>query len=69
MTKATETTFYATRNFKDAGTEREFEKGKPLEGVDEDTARNYVAAGAASTEKPVAEKSGTDKPSAEKATA
>lgn len=56
MTKATETlTYYATRDFTDAGTERSFEKGKPLENVDEATARNYAAAGAASTEKPAAD--------------
>lgn len=53
-TKATdtETTYYATRNFKDAGTERSFEAHKEIKDVDADTMRNYVAAGAASTEKP-----------------
>lgn len=69
MTKATDTTYYATRDFTDAGTERSFEKGKPLEDVDEGTARNYAAAGLASTEKPTPEKPAADKPSTDKATA
>ncbi len=51
-TTAKATTYYATRDFKDAGTERAFTGGKPLENIDEDTARNYAAAGLASTEKP-----------------
>ncbi len=58
--KATDTTtYYATRDFKDAGTERSFEGGKALEDIDEATARNYEAAGLASTEKPVADKAET----------
>lgn len=51
-TTAKATTYYATRGFKDAGTERTFVGGKPLENIDEDTARNYAAAGLASTDKP-----------------
>lgn len=71
-TKTIETpTYYATRDFTDAGTERSFEKGKPLENIDEATARNYAAAGAASTEKPdaAADKATNAKPSDTKPTA
>lgn len=74
-TKANDTpTYYATRDFTDAGTERSFEKGKSLENVDEATALNYAAAGAASTEKPeasepAAAKANNTKPSDSKPTA
>lgn len=55
MTTKTTTTYYATRDFKDAGTGREFEAGKPLSKIDEGTAKNYAAAGLASTTPPAAE--------------
>lgn len=51
-------TYYATKDFIDAGTEALFERGKPME-IDEGTAANYRAAGLASTDKP-----STDKPTA-----
>lgn len=53
-TVAKDATYYATRNFKDAGTERSFTGGEPLKDIDEATARNYEAAGLASTAKPSA---------------
>lgn len=48
-------TYYATKDFIDAGTETLFERGKPME-IDKGTAANYLAAGLASTDKPAAEK-------------
>lgn len=72
-TEAKKTTFYATRFFKDAGTERTFEFGAELTDLDEGTLRNYAAAGVASTEKPKAEEATSDatatKPSDNKPTA
>ncbi|MGT2514799.1 hypothetical protein ACVOMT_11680 [Sphingomonas panni] len=63
-TKATAaTTYYATKAFKDAGTERSFAFGKPVD-VDEATALNYEAAGLVSTEKPEAEQPAASKPAA-----
>jgi hypothetical protein len=44
-------TFYATRNFKDTGTGRSFEGGKPIE-ADPGEIGNYEAAGLASDKKP-----------------
>lgn len=38
---------YATRAFKDAGTEREFAAGEQITGVDAGTMRNYRAGGLA----------------------
>lgn len=43
---------YATRDFKDAGTERAFEKGAELTDVEAGALANYVAAGLATTDKP-----------------
>jgi hypothetical protein len=46
-------TMYATRDFKDAGTLRAFEGGKPVE-ADAATLANYKAAGLVSTDQPQA---------------
>jgi len=46
-------TMYATRDFKDAGTLRAFEGGKPVE-ADEGTLANYKAAGLVSPDQPQA---------------
>jgi hypothetical protein len=55
MAKAPESkTFYATRDFKDAGTEKAFEQGKPVEATPGEIA-NYEAAGLVSTEKTAAQ--------------
>jgi hypothetical protein len=55
MAKAPETkTFYATRDFKDFGTSKAFEQGKPVEAAPGELA-NYEAAGLVSTEKPAAQ--------------
>ncbi len=63
-TKATDTTkYYATKDFIDAGTERLFEHGKEMD-IDVGTAANYLAAGLASTENPVADKPSTAKAAA-----
>ncbi|MEG3089501.1 hypothetical protein [Sphingomonas sp. PB4P5] len=47
-------TYYATRDFGDAGTERQFTKGEKLTDVEHGSLVNYAAAGLASTEKPKA---------------
>lgn len=47
---------YATRAFKDAGTEREFAAGEQITGVDAGTLRNYRAGGLASPQDSEAEK-------------
>lgn len=47
---ATPKTLYATRDFKDAGTEKAFKLGDDV--TDEPGAENYAAAGLASEEKP-----------------
>lgn len=44
-------TMYATRDFKDAGTLRTFENGKPVD-ADDATLANYKAAGLVSTDQP-----------------
>lgn len=44
-------THYATKNFKDAGTERSFIAGEEITDATAGELANYVAAGAASTEK------------------
>ncbi len=66
MTTKTETkpTYYATRDFNDAGTGRSFEAGKVLNDIDEGTALNYEAGGLASTEKPKSEDQAAIKPAA-----
>lgn len=64
MTTKAAGTYYATRDFKDEGTGKSFEGGKPMPDVDEATFANYAAAGLASTEKPAAEKASTDKATA-----
>ena len=52
-TAAADKPHYATRDFKDAGSERQFVKdGKPLTDVTPGELANYVAAGLASTDKP-----------------
>lgn len=43
--------YFATKDFRDAGTERSFEKDQPLVDVDAGTLANYKAAGLASKEK------------------
>lgn len=43
---------FATRNFKDAGTTRFFERGDEITEVTDGEIVNYAAAGLASTEKP-----------------
>lgn len=43
---------FATRDFKDAGTTRFFERGAELKDVSPGELGNYLAAGLASTEKP-----------------
>lgn len=43
---------FATRNFSDAGTLRNFESGDEIKGAAPGEIANYVAAGLASTEKP-----------------
>lgn len=63
-TKAAAGTYYATRDFKDEGTGRSFEGGKPMTEVDEGTFANYEAAGLASTEKPAVDKASAEKPAA-----
>lgn len=55
--------YYATKDFTDAGTDKRFDRGNPME-IDEGTFANYEAAGLASTEKPAAEKTSTEKPAA-----
>lgn len=45
-------TYYATRDFNDAGTERSFAAGGELKDVDDGALANYEAAGLATTEKP-----------------
>lgn len=76
MTTKAETkkpTYYATRFFKDAGTERSFEFGDELNDLDDGTLRNYVAAGVASTEYPKVAEAASDasaaRPSADKLSA
>ncbi|MEG3084824.1 hypothetical protein U1707_14315 [Sphingomonas sp. PB2P12] len=44
--------FYATRDFKDAGTTRFFERGNEIIDATDGEIVNYVAGGLASTEKP-----------------
>ena len=44
---------YATRDFKDAGTTRFFERGAELTDVTDGEIANYVAGGIATTEKPL----------------
>jgi hypothetical protein len=44
-------TFYAQRDFKDAGTTRFFSRGTAID-ADADVIKNYVAAGLALTQKP-----------------
>lgn len=44
--------FYATRDFKDAGTTRFFERGSEITEVTDGEIGNYAAAGLVSTEKP-----------------
>lgn len=43
---------YATRDFKDAGTTRFFERGSEITDATDGEITNYAAAGLASTEKP-----------------
>lgn len=43
---------YATRDFKDAGTTRFFERGAEITDAQDGEIANYAAAGLASTEKP-----------------
>jgi hypothetical protein len=45
-------TLYATRDFKDAGTTRFFERGAEITDASDGEIANYVAGGLASTEKP-----------------
>lgn len=51
-TTKTDKPHYATRDFTDAGTTRNFERGEVLEKCTEGELLNYRAAGLASTEKP-----------------
>jgi len=51
--KPTTKPHYATRNFKDAGTTRYFERGTELTDVSEGELVNYRAAGLVSIEKPL----------------
>ena len=51
-TKTDTKTHYATRDFKDAGTTRFFERGAELKDVEPGELHNYVVAGLASAEKP-----------------
>lgn len=46
--------YFATRRFKDAGTERTFQAGDELKDVEPGSIANYARAGLASTEKPSA---------------
>ncbi|KQM56697.1 hypothetical protein ASE69_03530 [Sphingomonas sp. Leaf208] len=46
-------TLYATRDFKDAGTTRFFERGTEISDAEDGVIANYVAAGLVSHEKPV----------------
>lgn len=48
----TKKAFYATRDFKDAGTTRFFERGGEITDAEDGEIANYAAAGLASTEKP-----------------
>lgn len=50
--KTATTTYYATREFKDAGTTRYFERGAEITEATPGQIGNYVAAGLASTDKP-----------------
>lgn len=64
-TKAeTKPTYYATRDFTDAGTGRSFEAGKPVDDIDAGTALNYEAGGLVSTDKPKGEDQAATKPAA-----
>lgn len=47
-------TYYATRGFKDSGTEKRFAAGKPVDGTEGELA-NYEKAGLVTTDKPAAE--------------
>lgn len=51
-TKTTPKTFYATRDFNDAGTTRRFAAGEEIKEAKPGELANYEAAGLASTEKP-----------------
>lgn len=53
-------TYYATRDFSDAGTEKRFAKGEKIEATDGEMG-NYVAAGLATEDQPQ-----TDEPQATK---
>ncbi|MEH3046506.1 hypothetical protein [Sphingomonas adhaesiva] len=48
----TETTMYATRDFRDAGTERAFTRGEAITDVPPGAMANYTAAGLVSRERP-----------------
>lgn len=59
------TTYYATRDFKDAGTEREFTGGKEMPAdVTDGQMANYAHAKLVTTDKPKAPPVSTDKASA-----
>jgi hypothetical protein len=51
-TKTDSKTYYATRDFKDAGTTRFFERAAEIKDVTAGEMANYAFAGLASTEKP-----------------
>lgn len=59
-------TMYATRDFRDAGSERAFAAGEPIRDVSDGEMANYAAAGLASPDKPKApamsDTKGGDKP-------
>lgn len=48
----TKTTMYATRDFRDAGTERAFKRGEAIADVNEGAMGNYAAAGLVAPEQP-----------------
>ena len=59
-------TMYATRDFRDAGSERAFAAGEPIRDVSDGAMANYAAAGLATSDKPKApatsDTKGGDKP-------
>lgn len=51
----TDKTMFATRDFTDAGTERSYERNKPITDVEAGVMGNYIAAGLATDEEPTAD--------------
>ena len=55
MNAKTTPKYYATRDFKDAGTERQFTAGAEVNEIEDGALANYVAARLVTTERPKAD--------------